>query len=62
MIGTIKVKDVMINEKIPAAVRDYWPIVVDQQGILWVAGLRQAQRAAVVTGSTYIVQISIWKE
>lgn len=62
MDGTVKVKDVMINEKIPAAVRDYWPIVSDQQGILWVAGLRQAQRSAVTTSSTRIWQIRIWKE
>lgn len=62
MDGTVKVKDVMINEKIPAAVRDYWPIVSDQRGILWVAGLRQAQRSAVTASSSRIWQITIWKK
>ncbi|MCB0036047.1 MAG: tRNA lysidine(34) synthetase TilS, partial [Anaerolineales bacterium] len=62
MDGTVKVKDVMINEKIPVAVRNYWPIVSDQQGILWVAGLRQAQRSAVTASSQRIWQVTIWKK
>lgn len=62
MEGTAKVKDVMINEKIPAAVRDYWPIVADQSGLLWLAGHRQAQRTAVTPASQRVIYITIRKE
>ncbi|WP_064503525.1 tRNA lysidine(34) synthetase TilS [Halobacillus sp. KGW1] len=41
MDGSKKVKDIFIDQKVPAALRDSWPIVTDQTGkIIWVAGLR----------------------
>lgn len=62
MAGTVKVKDVMINEKMPAAVREYWPIVADQDGLLWLVGYRQSQRTAVTLASQRVIHITIRKE
>lgn len=62
MAGTMKVKDVMINEKMPAAVRNRWPIVADDEGVLWLTGYRVAQRAAVAPESEFVVHIKVYQE
>ncbi len=44
MNGSKKVKDIFIDEKIPAQLRDTWPLVTDQEGrILWLAGLKKGE-------------------
>ncbi|MFA7514915.1 MAG: tRNA lysidine(34) synthetase TilS, partial [Bacilli bacterium] len=44
MLGTKKVKDIFINEKIPASGRNIWPIVVDSTGrVLWIPGLKKSK-------------------
>lgn len=44
MRGTKKVKDIFIDEKIPAVKRRDWPIVEDATGtILWLIGLRKGE-------------------
>ena len=47
MRGEKKVQDVLIDAKVPAEERDDVPIVCDDDGVLWVVGLRMAERAAV---------------
>jgi tRNA(Ile)-lysidine synthase len=42
-----KLSDFLTNQKVPRAVRDLVPLVVDGQGIVWVSGLRLAERARV---------------
>lgn len=42
MQGSSKVSDVLINLKIPQHARIRWPILRDEQGILWVVGLRMS--------------------
>ncbi|MFC4403592.1 tRNA lysidine(34) synthetase TilS [Gracilibacillus xinjiangensis] len=42
--GSKKVKDIFIDEKIPLALRDKWPLLVANDGtILWVVGLKKAE-------------------
>jgi len=42
-IGSKKVKEIMIEAKIPKILRDSWPIVVDANGkILWIPGLKKS--------------------
>lgn len=42
--GTKKIKDIFIDEKVPQARRNQWPILTDQKGtILWMIGLRKAR-------------------
>jgi tRNA(Ile)-lysidine synthase len=42
-----KLKEILIDDKVPWHVRDGLPVVCDQQGILMVAGSRRADRARV---------------
>ncbi len=47
-LGTkTKLKEVMINDKIPKRLRDSLPLLCDQAGILWVLGGRRSERAKV---------------
>jgi tRNA(Ile)-lysidine synthase len=42
MNGSKKVKDIFIDQKIPAQLRDTWPLVTDRTGeILWLVGLKK---------------------
>ncbi|ATH94002.1 tRNA lysidine(34) synthetase TilS [Bacillus glycinifermentans] len=42
MNGSKKVKDIFIDEKVPLAKRDSWPIVTDAEGrIIWIPGLKK---------------------
>ncbi|MFN2748249.1 tRNA lysidine(34) synthetase TilS [Bacillus sp. z60-18] len=42
MNGSKKVKDIFIDEKVPLAKRDSWPIVTDADGrIVWIPGLKK---------------------
>lgn len=45
---TQKLKDYFINEKIPAHLRDRWPLVCSEGKILWVVGLRRSELAKIV--------------
>ena len=47
MSGTKKLKDFMIDEKIPNSMRDSVPLIVTSKGIAWVAGWRIAEWAKV---------------
>lgn len=44
-----KISDMFINEKVPPAARERWPLVISSEDIVWVAGFRPAQ-ANVLTG------------
>lgn len=46
MSGSKKIKDILIDSKIPAEQRDSVPLLCDGRGIIWLAGIRQAQRCA----------------
>ena len=44
MLGSKKVKDIFIDEKISSADRDIWPIVVDSSDkIVWIPGLKKSK-------------------
>ncbi len=45
--GRKKLKDFFIDVKVPRPERDRIPLLVDREGILWVAGFRQSERAKV---------------
>lgn len=44
MLGSKKVKDIFIDEKIPASLRDKWPIVIDSNNVIvWIPGLKKSK-------------------
>ena len=59
MQGTQKVKKVFIDRKIPRHRRSRIPIVVQNDTILWIAGLRRGSAAPVIKTTQRIVKIEI---
>jgi tRNA(Ile)-lysidine synthase len=55
----IRLKDFFANQKMPKRVRQNWPLVCDQIGIVWVPGYRIADWAKIVDPSDRILNISI---
>jgi tRNA(Ile)-lysidine synthase len=51
LVGTKKLSDIFIDAKVPARQRPGTPLVLDELGIIWVAGYRPAHRARVTTGT-----------
>ena len=60
--GSQKLKKFFIDHKVPEAVRDYVPIVADQQEIIWVAGYRQSEHGRITATTKKILQLSITKQ
>lgn len=58
--GTKKVKDMFIDEKMPSAIRQRAPLVVDAAGrILWIPGLRRSAHALVSERTKRVLLIKV---
>lgn len=57
MRGKKKLQDIFTDAKVPRSMRDKTPIVVDQDGIVWVVGHVLAERAKVTPFTNKIVRI-----
>jgi tRNA(Ile)-lysidine synthase len=57
-----KLKDILIDDKVPWHRRDRLPVVADQEGILWVVGSRRAERARVGPGTRQVLTLAAWSE
>lgn len=56
---TSRLKEVMINRKIPAGARPLWPIVADQNHLFWLTGHLIDHRARVVDVSRPVIQLQL---
>ena len=54
---TMKVSDMMINEKIPSPYREDWPIVSGEEGIIWIPGGRMSERARITSDTEGILEL-----
>ncbi|MGI8317312.1 tRNA lysidine(34) synthetase TilS [Halobacillus mangrovi] len=55
MNGSKKVKDIFIDQKIPAELRDTWPLVTDRNGeILWLVGLKKGGECTRNSSGTWL--------
>ena len=61
MFGTKKLKDFMIDEKIPRWSRDTIPLIVTSRGIAWVVGRRIAEWAKVGDADTECTEVRVEK-
>ena len=59
--GTKKVHDVFIDEKVAASRRTMIPIICDGEGIIWVAGVRRAEKARIQDDTRTILKITYRK-
>ncbi|MBO2945960.1 tRNA lysidine(34) synthetase TilS [Paenibacillus sp. F411] len=58
--GSKKVKDILINEKIPPSARQAIPIVCDGLGtLIWIPGVRRSVHAAVGQHTTRILRLTL---
>lgn len=61
MDGTTKLSDFFINRKIPKQVRQSWPLLVIQDQIEWVVGLRVAETARVTETTERVLSCKLFK-
>ena len=59
MKGHKKIQDVLTDEKIPRHRRMSVPLLWDEQGILWVYGVRRCGRAIITPRTQSILQVKI---
>jgi tRNA(Ile)-lysidine synthase len=60
--GSKKVHDVFIDEKVPISERTMIPLISDADGVIWVTGVRRADRARVTDRTKTIAKITYSKE
>ena len=58
---SIKVSDLMINQKIPARARGTWPLVCSGDEIVWVPGCRQSQHASLNPHCRSVIHLSLFR-
>jgi tRNA(Ile)-lysidine synthase len=54
------IQDVMVNRKLPAALRTRWPLVVAGEQLVWLVGLQIDERAKVSETTRRIIQLHCW--
>ncbi len=60
--GSKKVHDVFIDEKVPVSSRARIPLVCDAEGVIWVTGVRRADRARVTDRTSTIARVTYSRE
>lgn len=55
--SSMKVSDMMINEKIPAPYREDWPLISGDETILWVPGCRLSEEASITDQSESLLEL-----
>ncbi|MBU2700672.1 tRNA(Ile)-lysidine synthase [Sporomusaceae bacterium BoRhaA] len=58
-VGSKKVKNLFIDEKVPQEQRPFIPVVYNAQGIVWLGGLRQSSLAPVASHTKIYLQLSL---
>jgi tRNA(Ile)-lysidine synthase len=57
MKGMKKIKSVFIDEKIPLCQRKGIPLLLDQEAVLWIAGLRLSERVKITEKTRHILKV-----
>jgi tRNA(Ile)-lysidine synthase len=57
MRGMKKIKSVLIDEKIPRRHRKEIPLLLDQEAVLWIAGLRLSERVKITERTRQILKV-----
>jgi tRNA(Ile)-lysidine synthase len=59
---SMKVSDMMINEKIPGPYRADWPLIAAEEGILWVPGGRLSREARITEDTKVILEFRFYRQ
>jgi len=57
MDGSASLQDVFVDARIPASRRDFWPVVVLDEEVLWVPGLKRSRRLLVGTSDAPVLRL-----
>lgn len=57
----VKLSDFMVNQKMPAALRARWPLVVCGEQVVWVAGLRLDERYKVQANTQRVARLRFYQ-
>lgn len=57
-IGTKKVKDILIDQKIPRSVRDRLLVVADEESVLWIPGVKHGDIPRTGSNILYIYEVT----
>jgi tRNA(Ile)-lysidine synthase len=58
---SIKISDLMINQKLPKEARDRWPLICMGDEIIWVPGFRISELARVKPGTSQVIHLSLFR-
>jgi tRNA(Ile)-lysidine synthase len=61
MEGTRRLKKVLIDLKAPVRVRGATPLVVKDDRILWIPGIRRSREAPILPETRLVLEVAIWK-
>jgi len=59
MSHDVRLKDFLINQRIPRAERERLPLLCDQEKVVWVVGLRLSERAKVTRSTTRVLRMRV---
>lgn len=59
---SMKVSDMMINEKIPGPYRADWPLIAGEKSILWVPGARLSRDAKITADTKVILEFRFFRQ
>lgn len=58
--NSAKVQDVMVNRKIPAPLRPLWPIVANENHLVWLVGHHIDERVRITAETRNLIQLRCW--
>ncbi len=56
---TLKLSDFFINQKVPLRARGCWPLLLAQDEVIWVAGLRLAEGCRVTPQTKRVLHLRL---
>jgi tRNA(Ile)-lysidine synthase len=59
---SMKISDLMINEKIPSPYRELWPLVVRDDEVLWVPGGRLSHQARITKDTQGVYKLAFYQK
>jgi tRNA(Ile)-lysidine synthase len=59
---SIKISDLMINEKLSKSARERWPLICSGKEILWVPGFRVSEIARVKPNTSRVVHLAMFRD
>ena len=57
--GSRKLQDIFVDAGVPRRLRDRIPVIIDENGIVWIAGFRPADRVKIVSTTTTGLRIKV---